>query len=64
MGLKENVIIGKLIPAGTGLERFNNATYEKGENYVPDPDPTPSAPSGEGGQPEDAPVSLEASASV
>ena len=64
MGLKENVIIGKLIPAGTGLERFNNATYEKGENYVPDPDPTPSDPSGEGGQPEDAPVSLEASASV
>ncbi|MEG1181759.1 MAG: DNA-directed RNA polymerase subunit beta', partial [Oscillospiraceae bacterium] len=28
IGLKENVIIGKLIPAGTGMDRFNNATYE------------------------------------
>ena len=28
VGLKENVIIGKLIPAGTGLTRFNEATYE------------------------------------
>ena len=24
MGLKENVIIGKLIPAGTGMPRYNN----------------------------------------
>ena len=24
VGLKENVIIGKLIPAGTGLERYHN----------------------------------------
>ncbi|MGX8775143.1 MAG: hypothetical protein ACSW8G_08825, partial [Bacillota bacterium] len=47
MGLKENVIIGKLIPAGTGLERFNNATYIEGENYTPDPDPdTPTDPEG------------------
>ena len=23
-GLKENVIIGKLIPAGTGLEKYKN----------------------------------------
>ncbi|PZP17595.1 MAG: DNA-directed RNA polymerase subunit beta' [Brachybacterium faecium] len=28
MGLKENVIIGKLIPAGTGLPRFRNITVE------------------------------------
>ncbi|MBR3035773.1 MAG: DNA-directed RNA polymerase subunit beta' [Lachnospiraceae bacterium] len=27
VGLKENVIIGKLIPAGTGLDRFNAAEY-------------------------------------
>ena len=27
-GLKENVIIGKLIPAGTGLARYRNATVE------------------------------------
>ena len=24
LGLKENVIIGKLIPAGTGMERYKN----------------------------------------
>jgi hypothetical protein len=24
MGLKENIIIGKLIPAGTGMERYRN----------------------------------------
>ncbi len=24
MGLKENVIIGKLIPAGTGMPRYND----------------------------------------
>ena len=26
LGLKENVIIGKLIPAGTGLKRYRNIT--------------------------------------
>ncbi len=31
LGLKENVIIGKLIPAGTGLEKFNKASYEEVE---------------------------------
>ena len=34
LGLKENVIIGKLIPAGTGLEQFNTATYVPDENFV------------------------------
>jgi DNA-directed RNA polymerase subunit beta' len=38
VGLKENVIIGKLIPAGTGLSRFRNYTAEptdeaKAERY-------------------------------
>ena len=28
LGLKENVIIGKLIPAGTGLPRYRNVTVE------------------------------------
>ena len=28
MGLKENVLIGKLIPAGTGLERYRNVDIE------------------------------------
>ncbi|HYJ69289.1 MAG TPA: DNA-directed RNA polymerase subunit beta', partial [Nocardioidaceae bacterium] len=31
MGLKENVIIGKLIPAGTGLERYRNIRVEPTE---------------------------------
>ncbi|MBA2738547.1 MAG: DNA-directed RNA polymerase subunit beta', partial [Nocardioidaceae bacterium] len=31
VGLKENVILGKLIPAGTGLERYRNITVEPTE---------------------------------
>ncbi|MBE6622277.1 MAG: hypothetical protein E7630_04940, partial [Ruminococcaceae bacterium] len=31
LGLKENVIIGKLIPAGTGMERYRNVEVEKVE---------------------------------
>ena len=31
-GLKENVIIGKLIPAGTGWDRYNAAQIEAGES--------------------------------
>ena len=31
VGLKENVIIGKLIPAGTGLDIYKNIEVEYGE---------------------------------
>ena len=31
-GLKENVIIGKLIPAGTGMKRYRNVTVDYGAN--------------------------------
>ena len=31
LGLKENVILGKLIPAGTGLNRYRNLTVEPTE---------------------------------
>ena len=31
LGLKENVIIGKLIPAGTGMEQYRNIRVEKVE---------------------------------
>jgi DNA-directed RNA polymerase subunit beta' len=31
LGLKENVIIGKLIPAGTGIEAYNNVEVVKNE---------------------------------
>ena len=32
VGLKENVIIGKLIPAGTGMKRYRNITLDYGVN--------------------------------
>ena len=31
LGLKENVIIGKLIPAGTGMKRYRNLTLDTDE---------------------------------
>ena len=35
LGLKENVLIGKLIPAGTGMERYRNIEVERvGEDPV------------------------------
>ena len=32
-GLKENVIIGKLIPAGTGMDVYNNVRIHKNETH-------------------------------
>ena len=32
LGLKENVIIGKLIPAGTGMKRYKNISVDYGIN--------------------------------
>jgi DNA-directed RNA polymerase subunit beta' len=34
LGLKENVIIGKLIPAGTGMEVYNNTSVVRNETYA------------------------------
>ena len=34
LGLKENVIIGKLIPAGTGMECYNRVEVVKNEGYT------------------------------
>ena len=34
LGLKENVIIGKLIPAGSGVSEYNEISYEEVENIV------------------------------
>ncbi|MNP73226.1 DNA-directed RNA polymerase subunit beta' [compost metagenome] len=31
LGLKENVIIGKLIPAGTGMNRYRSVQFEEPE---------------------------------
>lgn len=36
LGLKENVIIGKLIPAGTGMRRYSDVKYEKTAKPVAD----------------------------
>lgn len=38
IGLKENVIIGKLIPAGTGLKRYGAITLDTG---MPEEEPQP-----------------------
>ncbi|MDR3270386.1 MAG: DNA-directed RNA polymerase subunit beta' [Peptococcaceae bacterium] len=35
LGLKENVIIGKLIPAGTGMNRYRNVTISSDEPVAP-----------------------------
>ena len=42
VGLKENVLIGKLVPAGTGMPRYNNIELE--ENYIPAAPSAPIAP--------------------
>ena len=34
IGLKENVILGKLIPAGTGMKKYRNIAIEKDEPVV------------------------------
>ena len=42
VGLKENVIIGKLVPAGTGLKMYNEVeiqSNEPEEEPLPEPDP-------------------------
>ncbi|HBN11281.1 MAG TPA: DNA-directed RNA polymerase subunit beta', partial [Ruminococcus sp.] len=34
LGLKENVIIGKLVPAGTGMDIYNKVQVVKNEGYI------------------------------
>ena len=34
IGLKENVIIGKLLPTGTGMQRYNSVTIEKNPKLI------------------------------
>ena len=34
LGLKENVIIGKLVPAGTGMHRYSDVTIEETTNVL------------------------------
>ena len=51
VGLKENVIIGKLIPAGTGMTRYRNLS-------IIDHAPQPTAETEEAAEEVDAPVDL------
>ena len=48
MGLKENVIIGKLIPAGTGMRCYNDVqvvpTHPEGETTAAAENSAPAAP--------------------
>jgi DNA-directed RNA polymerase subunit beta' len=47
LGLKENIIIGHLIPAGTGIYRYSEIEVTPPEGFVPPPPPpeeTPGAP--------------------
>lgn len=40
LGLKENVIMGHLIPAGTGLKKFRNVIVMQ-QDEIPEPEPEP-----------------------
>ena len=40
LGLKENVIIGKLIPAGTGMDVYNKVQIVRTDNHPETPHPT------------------------
>jgi len=42
--LKENIIIGHLIPAGTGIYRYHEIEIEPPEGFQPPPPPAEPAP--------------------
>src|SRR5439155_1169225 len=44
LGLKENIIIGHLIPAGTGIYRYHEIEIEPPEGFQPPPPPSDPAP--------------------
>src|SRR3989441_1055614 len=44
LGLKENIIIGHLIPAGTGIYRYHEIEIEPPEGFEPPPPPAETAP--------------------
>ena len=48
IGLKENVIIGKLIPAGTGMKRYRNVMLDTSEADALAPVPEPAEDEAEG----------------
>jgi DNA-directed RNA polymerase subunit beta' len=46
LGLKENIIIGHLIPAGTGIYRYTEIDVNPPEGYEPPPPPAEDVPVG------------------
>jgi DNA-directed RNA polymerase subunit beta' len=46
LGLKENIIIGHLIPAGTGIYRYTEIDVNPPEGYEPPPPPAEDVPGG------------------
>jgi DNA-directed RNA polymerase subunit beta' len=63
LGLKENIIIGHLIPAGTGIYRYSELEVEPPEGFEPPP-PPPQPEEAEGAPSPFKPVPEEAEAEV
>src|SRR2546428_204349 len=59
-GLKENIIIGHLIPAGTGIYRYHDIEIEPPEGFQPPTPPVEAALPGTGAAPSPFPEEVEA----
>jgi DNA-directed RNA polymerase subunit beta' len=60
LGLKENIIIGHLIPAGTGIYRYHDVEIEPPEGFTPPPPPAEAALPGVAAAPSPFPEEVEA----
>jgi DNA-directed RNA polymerase subunit beta' len=60
LGLKENIIIGHLIPAGTGIYRYHDIEIEPPEGFQPPTPPVEAALPGTGAAPSPFPEEVEA----
>jgi len=60
LGLKENIIIGHLIPAGTGIYRYHDIEIEPPEGFTPPTPPVEAALPGTGPAPSPFPEEVEA----
>jgi len=60
LGLKENIIIGHLIPAGTGIYRYHDIEIEPPEGFQPPTPPVEAALPGTGAAPSPFPEQVEA----
>jgi len=60
LGLKENIIIGHLIPAGTGIYRYHDIEIEPPEGFQPPTPPVEAVAPGTGPAPSPFPEEVEA----